>query len=227
MSGRVVALAAALSLPATAAFAQGAQAPTVKVKLSRFAKVASGLQLGATFGLGRDGKRRILTATKLVLPRGTTFNTKAVARCTATDDQISAAPGGAADVCPPASEIGSATAQVYIGEGATPVEFGGSIWNFSGEMLVELDIGDTPAYYIAGTIKANTVSYSLSTTEQLNARAAKVTIKLDKAGTKRRPYLRTPSTCPEGRWKASAVDTFSGGVTQTARTTIACRKTRH
>jgi hypothetical protein len=225
MSSRLLAVIAALSLPA-AAFAQTAQAPTMKLKLSRFAKGNSGMQLDATFGTGADGNPRILTETKLSLPRGTVFNTKAIARCTATQEQISAAPGGAADVCPPGSEIGSASAEAYIGDGATPVEFSGPIWNLATGMLVELDIGDTPAYYISSTITHNTIDYDLSSAESLNARATKVTLKVDNAGTRKKPYLRMPLTCPKGKWTASELNTYSGGVTATAKTTVLCEKTK-
>jgi hypothetical protein len=226
MSSRFLAFAAALSLTTTAAFAQSAQAPTMKLKLSRFAKGASGMQLDATFGLGPDGKPRVLTDTKLLLPKGTVFNTKAVARCAATTDQLAAAPGGAADVCPPGAEIGTAAAEAYIGDIATPFEFTGSIWNFAGMMVVELDLNGTPAYYIGGTIKANTVDYALTTAEQLNARATKVTLKVDNAGTKKKPYLRMPLACPKGKWTAGGVDTYSGGVKATAKTTVPCKKTK-
>ena len=225
MSSRLLALAAALALPATAAFAQSAQAPTVKLKLSRFAKGASGLQLDATFGTGADGRPRILTDTKLALPKGTTFNTKAIARCTATADQLSAA-GGAENVCPPGAEIGTATTEAFVGDNPNPIEFTGSVWNYATSMLVELDLNDAPAYYITGTIKANTVDYSLGTAEQLNARATKVTLKVDNAGTKRKPYLRMPLSCPKGKWTAGGTNTFSGGVKETVKTTVPCRRTK-
>jgi hypothetical protein len=224
MSSRFLALAATLALPAATAFAQSAQAPTIKLKLSRFAKGASGMQLDATFGTGADGKPRILTAAKLSLPKGSVFNTKAVARCTATQDQINAA-AGAENACPPGAEIGSATAQAYIGDAPDPVDFSGSVWNYSGSMLVELTIGDTPAYYISSAIKANTVDFDLSNAEALNARATRVTLKIDNAGSKRKPYLRMPATCPKGKWAVRETNTFSGGVTETAKTTTTCKRT--
>jgi len=226
MSSRLVVLATALCLTATAAFAQSATAPTLKLQLSRFAKGPSGVTATATFGTGADGKPRILTATKVSLPKGSVFNTKAVARCTATQDQINASQGGAADVCPPGAEIGSATAEAFIGDNPTPIEFAGSIWNYASGPLVELDIGDTPAYYISSTIKANAVTFDLSNAESLNARATKVTLKIDNAGRKRKPWLRTPLTCPKGRWKASELNTYSGGITATAKTTVPCKKTK-
>jgi hypothetical protein len=226
MSSRCLALVAALSLPVCAAFAQSAQAPTMKLKLSRFAKGASGMQLDATFGLGPDGKPRVLTATKLVLPKGTTFDTKAIARCAATDEQLTAA-GGAENVCPPASEIGSASAEAFVGDGADPTTFSGSIWNYAGSVLVELGTGDAPAYSIRGTLKGNTASYALTTAESLNTRIVKVTLKVDNAGTKRKPYLRMPLACSKGKWTASEIDTYSGGVTETAKTSVPCKKTKH
>jgi hypothetical protein len=225
MSSRALALAAALSLPVSAAFAAGAEAPTMKLKLSRFAKGASGLTLDATYGLGADGKPRILTATKLTLPKGTKFDTKALGQCSATADQLNAG-GGAANVCPPSSELGTATAEAYIGDAPDPLKFTGSVWNDNGVMLVELDLGETPAYYIEGVIKGNTVEYALTAAESLNARATKVSLKLDNAGTKKKPYLRMPPACPKGKWTASAVATYSGGVTETSKTTVPCKKTK-
>jgi len=225
MSSRFLALAAAVALPASAALAQSAQAPTLKLKLSRFAKGNSGVTIDANFGTGADGKARILTATKMSLPKGSVFNTKAVARCAATQDQINAA-GGASKACPPASEIGSATAEAIIGDGTTPTEFSGSIWNYASGPLVELDIGDTPAYYISSTIKANSVLFDLSNAPSLNAHATKVTVKIDNAGTRKKPFLRTPKTCPKGKWSASGLDTFSDGTTATVKTTVPCKRTK-
>jgi hypothetical protein len=225
VSSRALALAAALSLPVSAAFAAGAEAPTLKLKLSRFAKGASGLTLDATYGLGADGKPRVLTDTKLTLPKGAKFDTKAIGQCAATADQLNAA-GGAANACPPSSELGTATAEAYIGDAPDPLKFTGSVWNYGGSMLVELDLGETPAYYIDGVIKANTVDYALTLAESLNARATKVSLKIDNAGTKTKPYLRMPAACPKGKWTASDVNTFSGGATETAKATVPCKKTK-
>lgn len=192
----------------------------MKLKLSRSPKAASGMQLDATYV-----RRRILTATKLVLPRGSTINTRAVPRCTATVDQLSAA-GGADNACPPDAQIGTATAQVFIADNPAPVAFTGSVWNYATSMLVELNLGDTAAYYVTGRIRANTVDYSLVIAEQLNAHATKVTLKIDNAGTKHRAYLRTPATCPNGSWTAREINTYAGGVKERAKTTVPCRRTR-
>ena len=77
-----------------------------------------------------------------------------------------------------------------------------------------LDLNDMPAYYITGTIKANTVD-SPADRRALDARATKVTLKVDNAGAKRKPYLRMPLSCPKGKWTASGTNTFSGGVKET------------
>jgi hypothetical protein len=209
-----------MSLPAGAVFAQNARAPAMKLKLSRSPKGASGMQLDATYV-----RRRILTATKLVLPKGSTINTRAVARCNATADQLTAA-GGADNACPPDARIGTVTAQLFIADNPDPIAFSGSAWNYATSMLVELELGDTAAYYVTGRIRANTVDYSLAIAEQLNAHVTKVTLNVDNAGTKRRPYLRMPPTCPNGRWTAREVNTYAGGVRERAKTTVPCRRTR-
>ena len=51
-------------------------------------------------------------------------------------------------------------------------------------------------------------------------------LKIDNAGSKKKPWLRTPLTCPKGKWTASEIDTYSGGVTATAKTTVPCKKTK-
>lgn len=224
MSSRFL-VALALAVVAPAAFAQSATAPTIKLKLSRFAKGASGVTVTATFGTGADGKPRILTATKVSLPKGSVFDIAAVKRCTATQDQINAA-GGLENACPPAAEIGTATAEAFIGDNPTAFEFSGPVFNYTGGPLVELDLNDVPAYYISSTIKGNAVTFDLSNAESLNARATKVTLKIDNAGSKRKPWLRMPKTCPKGKWSASELDTYSGGVTQTAKTTVPCKRTK-
>ena len=124
-------------------------------------------------------------------------------------------------------EIGSATAEAIIGDPtAAPTEFGGSVWNSAAGPLVELDLGDTPAYYITSKIKANTVLFDLSNAQSLNAHATKVSLKIDNAGTRKKPFLRMPSTCPKGKWTASELDTFSDGTTATAKTTVTCKRRR-
>jgi hypothetical protein len=225
MSSRFLAALAALSLPA-AALAQSAQAPTLTLKLSRSAKADTAVSVDATFGTGADGKQRILVATKMSLPKGSIFDTKAVARCTATFAQVKAAPGGAAALCPAASRIGSATAEAILGDGPTPTEFGGSVWNFAGGPLFELDIDATPAFYISSKVKANTIDFDLGNAPAVNAHATKVSLRIDKAGTRKKPFVRTPATCPKGKWTASQLDTFSDGTTATAKTTVPCKRTK-
>ena len=94
------------------------------------------------------------------------------------------------------------------------------------EKSFELDIGDTPAYYISSTIKANSVLFDLSNAPSLNAHATQVALKIDSAGTPSKPFLRTPRACPKGKWTASELDTFSDGTTATAKTTLPCKRTK-
>ena len=52
-----------------------------------------------------------------------------------------------------------------------------------------------------------------------------MTLKIDNAGSQKQPWLRMPKTCSKGRWAASELNTYSGGVTQTAKTTVPCKRT--
>src|SRR5439155_15829232 len=104
---RRLAAATTAALFASGALAQAVSDGTARVRFTaKKARSSSGLRYDASFGTGADGKSRVLTGRKLRLPPGTKLDPGAVAACSASEQDIVAG-GGAAKVCPPASQLGT------------------------------------------------------------------------------------------------------------------------
>ena len=149
----------------------------------------------------------------------------AVKRCSATQDQISAA-GGPPTHARPRAEIGTATAEAFIGDNPTRSSSAGRSSTTRAARWSSSTSATCPPTTSRSTIKANAVTFDLGNAESLERPSPpRSTLKIDNAGTKTKPWLRTPKTCPKGKWAASEPDTYTGGVTAAAKTTVPCKKT--
>ncbi len=216
---------AALLAVAGVAIAAKATRSTAQVKFStKKPGKSTSLNLTAKFGHDANGKYAILTNTELRLPKGTKIDTAALTACTATEQQVT--DQGADRVCPAGAKLGTGTADVIVGDGTSPLHYEGPLYNFKKQILLELQVGGAPAYEIIGDIKGSKVDFPLTNAEQLGTHPTKVTLKIAKHGTARKPYLRTPTTCPTGTWKGSLFNQYGGGAAavDNPRFTIACTK---
>jgi len=206
------------------AVASAATDGTASIKFSTKASHApTALTVNGTFAPGADGQQRILNVITLVLPTGTKLNGKAVALCpgdggTAADD-----PGGAEHACPPGSKVGSGTAHVLLGDADTTFDI--TAWNQATGPMLQLSVNGTPAYTTDAEIKGNRIVYALPLADQIQAKTKSFMVMFDKVGTKAKPYLRTPSSCPKGRWKGGLEANISGGGTISLPASTACKKT--
>jgi hypothetical protein len=138
---------------------------------------------------------------RLRFPKGTRFDTRAVARCTAADDAITA--GGAA-ACPAASRLGGGRATVYVGSpDHLPVMV--DVFNAPGGAVLTLSTGAGVLRVLRGTIEGRVIAATLPKVPLPNGREAaltSLTVRLRAAGTRRRPWVRTPPSCPRSRsWR--------------------------
>ena len=91
-------------------------------------------------------------------------------------------------------------------------------------LLLDLQLNGASAYTVTGVIKANTVDFALTAAESLDARTEHIAFKIKPAGTAKKPFIRTPSTCPKtGKLKTSTFLTYTEGADK-VNTTIACTK---
>ena len=188
MSSRLLALAAALRPARDRCLRVKAHtAPTVKLKLSRFAKGASGLTARwRRSAPAPTAGRASSPTTKLALPEGHDVQHQGDRALRRHGGPAQREPGGAENVCPPGAEIGTATTEAFVGDNPNPIEFTGSVWNYA----------TSTARRARPRRRARLLHHRHDQGErrrrtrprappsQLNARATKVTLKVDNAGTK-------------------------------------------
>jgi hypothetical protein len=220
---RLAALATA-TLLASSAVARAVDDGTARIGFtSKAAKSSSGLSFDAHFGTGADGRPRILIATKLHLPVGTKLDTDAVATCP-LEVGAAIAGGGAAKACPAESLLGTGSADVYIADHAVPAVLGLDLRNLNHSVLVELDHRGVPAFAIDGTISAHGIEFDLAPIQSLGYKVSRIEFSIAARRNGSKPYLRTPPSCPNGKWRGSMEDTYLGGITESVPFTIACAK---
>jgi len=222
---RIAALATA-TLLASSAVALAVGDGSAKVSFtSKRVKSSSGLSFDANFGTDAGGKPRILIATKLDLPLGTKLDTGAVTICPLSAPAIITG-GGAAKVCPRDSLLGTGTADVYIADHSTPAVLGLDLRNLRHSVLVELDHRGVPAFAIDATISGDKIEFDLGRIQSLGYKVSRIEFSITARGKQAKAYLRTPPSCPNGRWRGSLEDTYSGGTTESVPFTITCTKNR-
>ena len=170
-------------------------------------------------------RQRIIDQITVLFPASTKIDTAAVTRCTATDEEIEANEGGVAAACPAKSKVGTGKGTAYIGDGPDPIVFDLGLYNRKGEMIVDIMLNGQTAFFSSGPITGRKLVIPLSLTSSLNARITAFEMSVRKAGTRRKPYVRTPSACPASRKLTATVSAreFNAGSVTTTDTTT-CRR---
>ena len=221
-----LALGVAAVVLATGAIAGAASDGTATLSYStKKAKAATSMTAKATFAKDASGQQRVLTAITLVLPVGSKANPAAFTLCPGDGKTIADDPGGAKHACPPDSQLGTGTVHLLLGANQTPTTLDATAWNQKAGPTLELSINGTPAYTVASKIQGNKINFPLGLAEQIQARTVDFAITFDKKGTARKPYLRTPSSCPKRMWKGSIQADVSGGGKISLPFSLACKKT--
>ena len=186
------------------------------------AKAPAGFNAEAEFP-----RQRVIDQLTITFPAGTTFDRKAVVQCTATDEQITAAENGVSSACPAESKIGTGKGTAYLGDGPDPITFDLAVYNADqGGPILDIQLNGKTAFYSALNIAGRKMTIPLSQSPSLNARITGFELSIARAGTAKKPFLRTPATCPRKKKKLTAsiaVREHNAGTVSTSDTTP-CRR---
>lgn len=184
-----------------------------------------------------SGKPYAVARVTIALPEGATLDTGALPRCAASDVELYAR-GRAA--CPDASRLGGGMLVSDTGSTAGFPRFvENDVVNFNGdsEQVGVADARGFPPIPGLGRVVTRTrISGRTSSFEPPAAPGnpppdnftALKTLRLSgsPAGTSRRPYFRTPPSCPASeRWITRITFTYRDGVTQSLEAPSPCRRT--
>lgn len=214
-----------LTLAILAVGAYAAPAQTAPDELS-FSFTTAKAKAPAGFDIeGEFPRQRVIDQITVTFPSGTKFDTAAVARCTASDQEIQDNPGGVAAACPAASKIGTGKGTAYLGDAPDPLVFDLGIYNRKGGMILDIMLGGKTAFFAAPSIAGRKLTIPLSQTPSLNARITAFEFSVAKKGKARKPYLRTPATCPASKKLTATIAARENGAgTATTKDTTACRR---
>jgi hypothetical protein len=161
-----------------------------------------------------------------VFPQGTRSRLGAVPSCLASDEQI--AKEGLA-VCPEASRVGSGEAELFFGTAGT-LTVDVHVFVAQPELLaVFADESGAVLRVLRAVAKRRRVTATLPPVDAPGGYELAVTrfeLKLQREGTRNRPFLQTPRTCPKNRrWKFTYLPRYDElyGV-QRSTSSMRCRR---
>jgi hypothetical protein len=195
------------------------------------------IQGAPTFNGQLEAARKVT----VVFPAGTKINSKAVAQCKATDQQIQNTNGSA---CPSKSKIGTGKAEAITGLGAPidPVPENITAYNVPKGIAFLLTpanpVGQTAAFRgkfsgagVANVRGAASGPKLVTTVPKFpipgggEAKLTKFDLNVKKSGTTAKPYATTPKTCPKsGKWGLSAIFEYDNVPNITVKDTSTCTK---
>jgi hypothetical protein len=167
---------------------------------------------------------KAVTKMEFVGHPGTKFDTSALPRCRASDEDIA---NLSVRACPRSSKIGTVKGQGLIVTG-NPFNTVATLFNGRREIIVIVRLVDDGRLvtYFRDDVRRSSVTVNLKIPGGI------ALIKFDahlprhftKVHGKRRAYLRTPSTCPPGGvWTTTAIFTYRDGSTERRTSTTPCR----
>lgn len=166
---------------------------------------------------------KIIKRIELVFHPGTRFDTSALARCRASDEQIKAK---GASACPAASKLGTGHTTGAFSNGdefVTDV----TLFNARGEIIVLVALQGTLVTEFRDSVKGRTISIEPVLPPGVALKRLKLRIGPHSkgSGAKQRTYMRNPPSCPKSRkWTTVAKLTYVDGSTQTLRNSSPCRR---
>jgi hypothetical protein len=160
-----------------------------------------------------------LTHIRLQFPRGTRFDTSALARCTASDQEV-VAQGAAA--CPPATVLGTGGTDATAGPGAS-FSTHVTLFNAAGQIIVLVELNGTPVTEFRDEVRRDAILVNPVLPAGVSLTQLGLTIGRHRSG--RHVYMTNPPTCPHsGRWTTVATFTYADAPGQTAKATTPCRR---
>lgn len=188
------------------------------------------LVLHAVYKAAGDPSSKPSPIRKVVVhaPAGTRFHTSAVAKCTASDDEIKAEGTGA---CPAESRIGAGklTADTGFGPPIDPVAGDLTLFN-SGTQIIEVVTApgsDRTLGIDRLTINGPTLTAHPPVTPGGPPDGETAVRQIDFTIDRKTGYVTTPRSCPRSRrWVATGTFGFKDGAEETVRSRAACKRPR-
>ena len=187
--------------------AQRGQSEVYDHVVLRFTTRRRGARTGLVYHVGQrpvggDNQPPVPRRTRIRLPKGTRIDRGAVPRCVADDAEIASNGVG---VCPAASRVGGGTGTAYIGSAEQLPMVVTIINGRNGILLVGATQTGAVLRILTGVVRSNVIDAVVPPVRLPNGREATPTslaVDFPAAGTRARPFLRTPRTCPrDGRWR--------------------------
>ncbi len=197
------ALALVSLIGTSVALAAGGQTYSQKFTTSH-PRTASGMTFSAANTAEVPVQAKTVT---LTFPAGTKIDTGALAKCSNPP------------ACPTASKIGSGKANVGLAVDVTAYNRAGGM-----ALIVSNPVG--PAVILTPKLKGTKLTLQIPslTFNGQTLVLSKLTLNIRKAGTAKRPYIRTPATCPAGGWQFTAAFVYVDRTKTTLTSTSACKK---
>ena len=188
--------------------------------------VPAGLDVHASWSDTGAVNRVPKAATKLTFvgPPGTRFDTSALPRCRASDEDIA---NLSVRACPRSSKIGSVQGQGLIVTG-NPFNTIATLFNAPRQIIVIVRLVDDHRLitYFRDDVRRSSVEVNLKIPGgvALTKFDAHLPRHVRKVHGKRKAYMRTPPTCPpSGLWTNTAIFTYRDGSTEQRTATTPCK----
>jgi hypothetical protein len=157
---------------------------------------------------------------------GTRFDTSALVRCRAPDDEIKSK---GASACPDDSRLGTGHTKAVFSSGAgftTDV----TLFNARGQIIVLVTLAGTPVTEFRDRVKGRTITIKPALPPGVSLK--RLRLRIDRhskgSGAEQRTYMRNPESCPPSRkWTTVARFTYVDGSAQTLRSSSPCRRNRN
>jgi hypothetical protein len=156
---------------------------------------------------------------------GTRFDTSALARCRASDDDIKSK---GASACPAASKLGTGHTTGVFSSGSeftTDV----TLFNARGQIVVLVTVDGTPVTEFRDRVKGRTITIEPVLPDGVSLKRLKLRIGRHSKGrgARQRTYMRAPPSCPASRrWTTVATFTYVDGSAQILRSSSPCKPAR-
>jgi hypothetical protein len=193
---------------------------------SQAAGSPSGLDVHATWSDpgGVNGVPKAVMKMEFVGNPGTRFDTSALPRCRASDEDIA---NLSVRACPRSSKVGSVKGEGLIVTGS-PFNTVATLFNARRQIIVIVRLVDDGRLitYFRDDVRRSSVVVNLKIPGgvALTKFDAHLPRHLRKVHGKRRAYMRTPSTCPpSGVWTTTAIFTYRDGSTEQRSATTPCK----
>lgn len=195
------------AVPSLAASGQEGESPVYERVKLRFTSDTAGTRSGFVWQVEQrpvasDAQPPPVRRARLRFPAGTRFDTSAVRRCTATDAELQES---GTKACPDGSRLGGGTGTVYLGS-PDHLRADVDVYNAAGSAVLLLSTQDGDVLRVLrGEIRGSLIDATLPRVALPGGKEAaltSLTVRLRPAGTRARPWLRTPKRCPAGRvWR--------------------------